>query len=115
MHASHQFINDYFEQKELLGSFEIDTSESLFESCKVTAEYVALQIKYYGARLTKASYDAKLAYDESGNPLFVTENNELVDGIWTSFRIRVLCLDTAYIKDIANIDISCLIAYIILY
>jgi hypothetical protein len=82
MHASHQFINDYFEHKELIGSFEIDTNESLFESCKVTAEYVALQVKYYGARLAKASYDAKLAYDESGNPLFVTENNELVDGIW---------------------------------
>lgn len=82
MHAAHQFINDYFEQKELVGSFEIDTSEGLYDSCKVTPEYVALQDKYYGTRIAKATYDAKLAYDEAGNPLFVTENNELVDGIW---------------------------------
>lgn len=82
MHTAHQFVTDYFDQKDQSIFFERDEGGSLFDACKVSPEHIKEQKNYYSVRVSKAPYDAKFAYDEEGNPLFIDDNDELVNGIW---------------------------------
>lgn len=84
MHPAHQFIQNHVDEKSNLDMFSVDLTESedLIQRCKVSPEY-AIRIKQiYATRVANASYDAKWAYSDDGEPLFLDESGELIDGIY---------------------------------
>ena len=88
--ASHEFIRDFLPNNNV-GLFEVDdvNQPSLFDFCKVTPGYVANIKKIYGERIKHATYDAQFAYDDKGNPLFINQDDELINGIYIGIPNKI--------------------------
>lgn len=79
-------MNDSFT---FLDEYSVNNDFCMFENTldlksnfKVSQQYVEELKSIYGERISSASYDVKLAYTDDGTPLFVDENNALVNGFW---------------------------------
>lgn len=79
MVSGYDFLDDYSVKPDFC---MFETVLDLKSSFRVSRSYVEGLLKIYGERLSSASYDVKLAYQEDGTPLFFDDSNQLVNGFW---------------------------------